>query len=161
MTNKRRTSGVRLSVIVSCLLLIASVASYSKPPSHISVTTPFDEYGDICWEDEKARLDNFAIQLQRDSDVVGYITVYAGRTSCTNEARTRGERKKRWVLARGVDASRVILRDGGYMDQPSTILQPLRKGMEYPMRSGLETAEVTIIRACKGKVFHRAKCPKR
>jgi len=26
----------------------------------------FDDYGNICWEDEKSRLDNFAVALQND-----------------------------------------------------------------------------------------------
>jgi hypothetical protein len=30
----------------------------------LAFTRPFDEYGSVCWEDEKARLDNFAVQLQ-------------------------------------------------------------------------------------------------
>src|SRR5687767_10925665 len=39
----------------------------------------FDEHGDIRFSDEKARLDNFAIQLLNQKDSVGYIVVYAGQ----------------------------------------------------------------------------------
>ena len=41
----------------------------------------FDEFGDIARNDEKARLDNFAIALQNDPRSTGYVIVYPGRTS--------------------------------------------------------------------------------
>ena len=92
-------SAARVFVFVSCLVFSLSLAAPSKEPrAKASLITPFDEFGNICWEDEKARLDNFAIQLQQDPALVGYIVVCAGRVSCANEARVRGERKKRWVV---------------------------------------------------------------
>lgn len=38
----------------------------------------FDQYGDINYGDEKARLDNFAIQIQSDPQTRGYIIYYNG-----------------------------------------------------------------------------------
>ena len=38
-----------------------------------------DGYGNIRFLDEKARLDNFAIQLQNEPKTQGYIIVYAGQ----------------------------------------------------------------------------------
>ena len=55
-------------------------------------------YDNICWEDEKSRLDNFAIQLQNQPDVKGYIIVYAGKESCAVEAQTRALRAKNWLV---------------------------------------------------------------
>ena len=55
---------------------------------------PFDSYGDISWEDEKAHLDNFAIALQHDPDSIGYIIVYAGRRACVGESKDRTLRAK-------------------------------------------------------------------
>lgn len=46
---------------------------------------PFDSSGAISWDLEKLRLDNFAIQLQHDSNSLGYIIVYAGRRACIGE----------------------------------------------------------------------------
>ena len=46
-----------------------------------------DDYGDIRWSDEKARLDNFGIQLSNEKDSVGYIIVYAGQKATIGEAR--------------------------------------------------------------------------
>ncbi len=40
----------------------------------------FDSYGPIKYNDEKARLDNFAIELQREPDAKGYLIAYRGHT---------------------------------------------------------------------------------
>ena len=55
----------------------------------VSPDSPFDSYGNICFEDEKARLDNFAIALQQNPEWIGYIVVYAGNESCAGEAQYR------------------------------------------------------------------------
>src|SRR6185369_3346206 len=54
-----------------------------KPP------VKFDEYGNIRFNDERARLDNYAIQLQNDPTGTGTIIVYG---SCEGEAQSRGDR---------------------------------------------------------------------
>ena len=36
----------------------------------------FDQYGNIKYGDEKAHLDNFAIQLQQEANSTGYLIVY-------------------------------------------------------------------------------------
>jgi hypothetical protein len=48
---------------------------------------PFDTYGNIRFSDEKARLDNFAIQLQNQEDAHGQIIVYAGRKATVASCR--------------------------------------------------------------------------
>ncbi len=54
----------------------------------ITECTPpiFDEYGDISWQDEQTRLDNFAIQLQSAHTVAGHIIAYAGRRARAGDA---------------------------------------------------------------------------
>ena len=49
----------------------------------------FDEFGDINCEDEMARLDNFAIQLQNEPCTKGVIIFYGGRTFQRTIAETR------------------------------------------------------------------------
>ena len=58
-------------------LLIAVVVSSSATNHHAYVAPDhaLDSYGNICWEDEKARLDNFAIELQNSPDKRGLIIV--------------------------------------------------------------------------------------
>ncbi|HEX3229982.1 MAG TPA: hypothetical protein VHQ95_13495, partial [Pyrinomonadaceae bacterium] len=70
----------------------------------------FDEYGNIRFSDEKARLDNFGIQLQNEPASVGYI-VTSG--SCEGEGMTRGNRARDYLVkTRGLNADRVTVIDG-------------------------------------------------
>ena len=71
----------------------------------------FDEYGNIKFNDEKARLDNYAIQLQNQPGSQGYILAYG---SCAGEAEARANRAKDYLVnTRGIDASRLMTVDGG------------------------------------------------
>ncbi|HYJ88673.1 MAG TPA: hypothetical protein VEW46_21585 [Pyrinomonadaceae bacterium] len=71
----------------------------------------FDEYGDIRFNDEKARLDNFAIQLQNDPGAQGYILAYG---NCAGAAQARADRAKDYLVnTRGIDAGRLVTIDGG------------------------------------------------
>lgn len=80
-----------------------------KPP------VKFDEYGNIRFNDEKARLDNYAIQLQNDPQSQGYIIGYG---SCDAEGQTRANRAKDYLVnTRGIDAGRIMVVDGGCMPE--------------------------------------------
>ena len=77
----------------------------------------FDEYGDIAFSDEKARLDNFAIQLQSQADTRGYIMVYAGQKALFAEASKSGERAKSYLVnVRKLPIDKVVAIDGGYRE---------------------------------------------
>jgi hypothetical protein len=71
----------------------------------------FDEYGNIRFNDEKARLDNYAIQLQNEPGSTGTIIVYG---SCQGEGQQRGDRAKDYLVnTRGIEAGRITVIDGG------------------------------------------------
>ena len=87
------------------------------------VIHPLDRYGYLKFTDERARLDNFAIQLQQEPDTVGYIVTYAGKGVRPKEARDRARRAKGYVVGvRGVKSSRVVMVYGGREDGFSTTL---------------------------------------
>jgi hypothetical protein len=113
----------------------------------------FDRYGALRWEDEKARLDNFAIALQQDENLVGYILVFDSLGGCAGEAQARAIRAKRYIVEhRGVSWNRVIWRREGYTDGISTILQPVPRGvvLPHPFLSGaVEGRDGPPTRACK------------
>jgi hypothetical protein len=93
----------------SCTGTTASCTTNIKtpPPNPIK----FDEYGNIRFNDEKARLDNYAIQLQNDPQASGTIIVYG---TCTGEGQQRGDRAKDYLVnTRGIEASRITVVDGG------------------------------------------------
>jgi hypothetical protein len=93
----------------SCTGTTASCTASVKvapPPA-----TKFDEYGNIRFNDEKARLDNYAIQLQNSPGATGPIIVYG---SCAGEAQQRGDRAKDYLVnTRGIEAGRITVVDGG------------------------------------------------
>lgn len=95
----------------------ASVRPKSEPSRKI------DEYGKIRWVAEKARLDNFAIELQNDPATTAYIITYGGRKSLPTAARTASQNaRKHLVKTRGILESRIVWIDGGYREEPATEL---------------------------------------
>jgi hypothetical protein len=85
----------------------ASTAIRGKKP----IARKFDEYGNIRFNDEKARLDNFAIQLQNEPQAQGEIIGYG---SCGSEGQERANRAKDYLVnTRGIDAGRLVVVDGG------------------------------------------------
>jgi len=87
----------------------SSCTTSVKPPA--AVATKFDEYGNIKFNDEKARLDNYAIQLQNQPGSQGTIIAYG---SCAGEAQQRADRAKDYLVnTRGIEAGRITTIDGG------------------------------------------------
>lgn len=113
----------------------------------LSLSRKFDEYGDISFSDEKARLDNFAIELQNQVDGRGYIILYAGRKAFFAEAQTRGNRAKEYLVnVRGLTADRVVTIDGGYRDSFSVELFIGAQDADAPTPSPtIEASQVEII----------------
>ncbi len=71
----------------------------------------FDEYGDIKFNDEKARLDNYAIQLQNQPGSTAVIIAYG---ACEGQAQARADRAKNYLVnTRGIEAGRITTIDGG------------------------------------------------
>lgn len=95
----------------SCNRTASCTAQVVSPP----VIRKFDEYGNIRFNDEKARLDNFAVQLQNEPSATGYIIGYG---SCDAEGMTRANRAKDYLVnTRGIDASRIQIVDGGCLPE--------------------------------------------
>lgn len=137
-----------VSVVLIGACMVVSLMTSAK-----AQFDPFDSYGAISWDLEKLHLDNFAIQLQHDSDSIGYIIVYAGRRACVNEAKNRALRAKKYVVeTRGIQASRIKWIDGGYREEFTVILQPAPRGVpEITASPTLKSSEVQIIKNCKPK----------
>jgi len=94
-------------------------------PASCSVSIPiinkprkFDEYYDIARNDEKARLDNYAIQLQQEPGSLGYVIVYPSRKAGGSQAQERSQRIVDYLVnSRGIDTHRV-----------TTVMGPAREG---------------------------------
>ena len=84
-------------------------SSVPAPPN----PTKFDEIGEIQRNDEKARLDVFAIELQNSPGAQGYVIAYGGRNRRFGSGQQRGDRAKEYLThTRGIDASRVVVLEG-------------------------------------------------
>ncbi|MBA3439060.1 MAG: hypothetical protein H0T92_04240 [Pyrinomonadaceae bacterium] len=113
----------------------------AEPPK----ATKFDEYGNVRFNDEKARLDNFAIQLQNDPTAQGYIIAYGGRRGTrTGAAQARADRAKDYLVnTRGVDAGRIQTLDGGFREEFTVELYTVQQGATPPAASNtIDASEV-------------------
>lgn len=69
----------------------------------------FDEFPDISRNDEKARLDNFMIELQNDPTATGYVIVYPGRSSKRGDVQHHSTRIVEYLVhSRGLDERRIV-----------------------------------------------------
>lgn len=69
----------------------------------------FDEFPDISRNDEKARLDNYAIELQNDPTSTAHVVVYPGRNSKRGEVQQHANRVVEYLVhSRGLDKSRIV-----------------------------------------------------
>lgn len=95
--------------------------------------TKFDEIGEIARDDEKARLDVFAIELQNSPGTQGYIIGYGGSNKRYGTGAQRAQRARDYVVnTRGIDASRIVTLDGGTRTTGSTQLWLVPTGATPP-----------------------------
>lgn len=112
----------------SCTGTTASCTTSVKLPP--TPARKFDEYGNIRFNDEKARLDNYAIQLQNEPGSTGTILVYG---SCAGEAQQRGDRAKDYLVnTRGIEAGRITVVDGGCRSDLTVQLWVVPQGAAAP-----------------------------
>jgi hypothetical protein len=100
-----------------------------------NITPPkrFDEFPSIAFDDDKARLDNLAIELQNNPGASGYIIAYAGRNSRAGEAERMGKRAADYLSAtRGISRERLIVVNGGYRETNTFELWLVPQGAEPP-----------------------------
>jgi hypothetical protein len=132
---------------VSTTCSTVTTGSASIKPALVRCGRPFDTYGDIRFEDEKARLDSFAIGLVNYEAATGYIIAYAGRQSYQGEAAARLLRAKNYLVkVRTIDPASITTVDGGYSEDfhIKLIIVPLgaTPPSEFPTFPTLTLAEI-------------------
>jgi hypothetical protein len=117
----------------------------------------FDQYGDIAFNDEKARLDNFAIQLQKDPGAQGYIIAYGGRVTFVDEAIERAERARNYLTSNyNVVNERIVMLDGGYREDLTIELFIIPTGRTPPTASPtLRPEDVQVVEKPKPRERRR------
>lgn len=130
----------------------ARCSYYDNPENLVQIIVcgrmiTFDEYGDIRFAEEKARLDNFAIQLLNDENAIGHIIVYAGRKATAAEAQVRANRARDYLISvRKVTPERLKAVDGGYREDLTIQLYITPPDAEPPpLMPTLDPSHVEII----------------
>jgi len=100
-----------------------------QPPS----AKQFDTCCSCSYDDQKARLDNFAIELQNDPSATAYIVAYTrpSRRGAKDDLLLTRSRDY-LVTHRGFDASRIVLINGGYRDYECLELWVVPRGAKPP-----------------------------
>ena len=138
------------------VILALGVTGSTRP---IGPTRLFDEFGDIKCEDEMARLDNFAVQLQNDPSSKGLIVFYGGRRfggqlPKRGEAEARAARLKPYLVERrGIPTDQVMVVGWGYTEEWRVQLWIIPRGASIPDRQ--TTIPFKEIKFRKGKVNPR------
>jgi hypothetical protein len=97
------------------------------------VSRKFDEFPDIARNDEKARLDNFAIELQNDPTSTAYVIIYPGRRGRSDAAQTRAQQIVDYMVnSRGFDSSRIVTLIGPQRDEEMVQLWIRPQGATTP-----------------------------
>lgn len=112
------------------------------PPPADSQTTPagttrkIDEYGKIGHCDETARLDNFAIELQNDPGLKGYLLVYVGKDDLPSWRDGILNRAAGYLVdSRRLEAARLKVVNAGYREKRTTELWVVPEGGQPPQPS--------------------------
>jgi len=93
----------------------------------------FDVCSQCSFDDQKARLDNLAVELQNDQSTTTYIFAYGGRTSRTGQGDRIGARARDYLMSqRGIDSARIIVLNGGFREQDCVELWIVPSGATPP-----------------------------
>jgi anti-sigma-K factor RskA len=85
-----------------------------QAPTEKAALRKFDEFGDVLLTDIKARLDNFAVELQYHPGDVGYIVVYRSRRDGPGLSARHLDLMRRFLWStRGIANGRLVMIDGG------------------------------------------------
>lgn len=98
-------------------------ASYTRIVETIPLSRKFDEYGDLKFNEERLRLDQFAIALHNEPGSEGYIIIYDVKDTGKPGSVKRGARAKKYLVKeRGLQAARIVVVNGGHRDTRSVEL---------------------------------------
>jgi len=148
-----------MTIIIRSFLIVFALAVCTSGIGLRPPTRPFDEFGDIKCEDEMARLDNFAIQLQNEPTEKGLIIIYGGRRfrgrlPKEGEADARAARLKAYLIGRrGIPKDLIMVVNWGYTEEWHVQLWNIPYGATIPERE--RTIPIEEIKFRPGKLNPR------
>ncbi len=135
MRISKRTLAASLAVLTVYAAAVAQTAS----PEILDVdASPLKvvEYENVRLEDERVRLDHFAIAFQNDPTAQGYLVCYGGRRSRRDDAQRRCDRARDYLAStRNMDTSRIVTVDAGFREEPTVELWLVPSGVTPPQAS--------------------------
>lgn len=112
---------------------VTNILGVTPPPV---VARKFDEFPSVAYDDDKARLDNLAIELQNNPDAQAHIITYSGRTSRAGQAERLADRARAYLTQqRGIDPNRLTIVNGGYRDADTYEMWIVPQGAQSPQPS--------------------------
>ncbi|MBV9211380.1 MAG: hypothetical protein JOZ52_12155 [Acidobacteria bacterium] len=120
----------------ACRQMAQATVDITAPPPPLVPPHKFDEFPSVAFDDDKARLDNLAIELQNSPDATGYLFVYSGKTSRVGQADRLGARALDYLTkTRGIDSQRIVVVNGGYRETDYYEFWTVPQGAQPPQPS--------------------------
>ena len=117
----------------ACAQTAQAVSVVAAEEKKILVAREFDECDNCTFDDQKARLDNLAVELQNDPTTTAYIIAYGGRTSPIGQVEMLMKRASGYLTnERGIDGSRLVIINGGFRETDSVELWLVPRGAAAP-----------------------------
>jgi hypothetical protein len=118
----------------SCAQSAHAVSVVAPLPKKEIISSEFDECNNCTFDDQKARLDNLAVELQNDPSTRAYIIAYGGRVSPLGQVEVLMSRAREYLVSqRGIDASRLVVMNGGFREEDSVELWIVPSGAKPPV----------------------------
>ncbi len=120
----------------SCRQMAQASVDITAPPPPAPPRRRFDEFPSVAFDEDKARLDNLAIELQNTPDATGYMIVYGGKNSRIGQADRLGARALDYLVnTRQIDSRRIVVMNGGYRETDYYEFWLVPPGAEPPQAS--------------------------
>jgi hypothetical protein len=117
----------------ACAQTAQAVAVVAAVEKKVLVAREFDECNNCTFDDQKARLDNLAVELQNDPSVHAHIIAYGGRTSPVGQVNKLMTRARDYLVnERGIDGSRIVVVNGGFREGDTVELWVVPIGASTP-----------------------------
>ena len=112
----------------------AQAVSIIAPIKKVAIVArEFDECDNCTFDDQKARLDNLAVELQNDPSTRAYVIAYGGKMSPVGQVEKLMSRAREYLVTqRGIDASRLVVVNGGFREDDSVELWVVPSGASAP-----------------------------
>lgn len=117
----------------ACAQTAQAVALVAAVEKKVLVAREFDECHNCTFDDQKARLDNLAVELQNDPSAHAHIIVYGGKTSPIGQVDRLMTRARDYLVnERGIDNSRIVVVNGGFRERDTVELWVVPAGAAAP-----------------------------